>query len=402
MIVLKFGGSSVDSAAGIERVVGLIGERRARRPVVVVSAMAKTTRRLLAAGEAAAAGDLPGARAIAAEIAAFHRDAAGPVTPEGSLAPLFAEHFGALDRALARIAAGNTGAFSPGDDDLVASFGELLSSAILALALHRRGVAALHVDCRQVIVTDDRFTEARPDYPESDARLQARLRPILEAGAVPVLGGYVGSTREGVTTTLGKEGSDFSAAIVGAALGADEVQIWTDVDGILSADPRLVPGARVVPTLSFAEALELACAGSKKPHPGTIEPASRGDVPIRVLNSRNPEAHGSLIGRRTPGTPPRILSIACRTADYPLFALDGIPEAPRVAPGQALISLVSEDLARHPELARCALVAAGDFDPEPRLVLPGEAASPTVRFLVEAAAAPRVVAALHARLIEED
>ncbi|HZF10950.1 MAG TPA: lysine-sensitive aspartokinase 3, partial [Thermoanaerobaculia bacterium] len=237
MIVLKFGGSSVDSAAGIERVVGLIGERRARRPVVVVSAMAKTTRRLLAAGEAAAAGDLPGARAIAAEIAAFHRDAARPVTPEGSLDPLFAEHFGALDRALARIT--GAGVFSPADEDLVASFGELLSSAILALALHRRGVEALHVDCRQVIVTDDRFTQARPDYPESDARLQARLRPIVEAGAVPVLGGYVGATRQGVTTTLGKEGSDFSAAIVGAALGADEVQIWTDVDGILSADPRL-------------------------------------------------------------------------------------------------------------------------------------------------------------------
>src|SRR5262249_35105837 len=155
---------------------------------------------------------------------------------------------------------GAMGPLSPADEDAVVSWGEILSSALLVLALRQGGVAAVHVDCRQVIVTDDRFTRARPDYRATDARLQAALPPILLGGGVPVLGGYVGATADGVTTTLGKEGSDFSAAIVGAALSAEEVQIWTDVDGILSADPRLVPGARVVPTLSFAEALELACA----------------------------------------------------------------------------------------------------------------------------------------------
>jgi aspartokinase len=213
-----------------------------------------------------------------------------------------------------------------------------------------------------------------------------------------VLGGYVGATPEGVTTTLGKEGSDFSAAIVGAALGAEEVQIWTDVDGILTADPRLVPEARVVPSLSFAEALELACSGSKKPHPGTIEPARRGDVPIRVLNSRNPEAGGTLIGRRAAGTPPRILSLACRTSAHPLFAWPGIPARESLEPGTAVISLVSEDLATSPELAARALAAAAGYEP----CLVCEGAAPAVRFKVGEAEAPRVLAELHARLIREE
>jgi aspartate kinase len=354
--------------------------------------MAKTTQRLLDAARAAASGELPAALSIAAEIRAFHAREASPVTPEGSLDAVFSEHFGALEGALSRIAAAR--ALILRDEDLVAGFGELLSSAILALALHRGRVGGVHVDCRQVIVTDDNFTRARPDYAATDARLRARLGPILEAGAVPVLGGYVGSTPSGVTTTLGKEGSDFSAAIVGAALKAEEVQIWTDVDGILTADPRLVPEARVVPTLSFAEALELACSGSKKPHPGTIEPARRGNVPIRILNSRNPEAPGTLIGRRAAGTPPRIVSLACRTAAHLSF---GIPAEVTVPPGRAVISLVSEDLATNSELAQRALAAAASH--EPQLVL-GEA--PAVRFTVAEGEAPRVLSELHGKLIREE
>ncbi|MEA2691956.1 MAG: aspartate kinase [Acidobacteriota bacterium] len=396
MIVLKFGGSSVDGAAGIERVVALVRERLPRRPAVVVSAMAKTTRRLLDAGEAAVTGDLAGARAIAAEIRSFHEREARAVTPEGSLDAVFAEHFGDLDRALDRIAHGaNIRALPPRDEDLVAGFGELLSSALLAQALRQGGIDATHIDCRRVIVTDDRFTRARPDYEATDARLRAALSPVLAAGGVPVLGGYVGATREGVPTTLGKEGSDFSAAIVGAALGAEEVQIWTDVDGILTADPRLVPGARVVPTLSFDEALELACSGSKKPHPGTIEPARRGDVPIRILNSRNPGASGTLIGRRAKGTPPRILSLACRTAAHLSF---GLPIEVSVPPGRAVISLVSEDLATSPDLVQSALAAAAGYEPR----LEQEGAAPAVRFWVDEGEAPRVLAELHAKLIREE
>jgi aspartate kinase len=447
MIVMKFGGSSVESSTAISRVVGHIAACRDRRPTVVISAMAKTTNRLLAAGEAAAAGDLAGARAQASELRAYHEREAAPVAAPGALDAVFERLFGELDRALVVTAAER--ALSPRRADQVASFGELLSSAILAEALRFSGIASGHVDCRRVLVTDDAFTRARPLYAETDRRMRETLLPLLKEGRVAVLGGYVGATVDGVTTTLGFEGSDFSAAIVGAALGADEVQIWTDVDGILTADPHLVPAARVVPALTFGEALELACSGSKKPHPGTLGPASRANVPIRVRNSRRPEAHGTLIGRRLPGHRPAIRSIACRAHDHLLYALPGPQEADGFRPGvfgvctrfqpalmvlgataagvplaldhtdrlaevraalaqvagevgvvagRTAITLVSEDLTTTPRLAERALAAAADF--EPRLVVEGVAA-PGVRFLVDAEQATAVVARLHAELIEE-
>ena len=205
-----------------------------------------------------------------------------------------------------------TRALTPRVADAVAGFGELLASTILAFAFTHRRVDAAWVDCRRVIVTDHDFTRARPLYGPTDARLRETLLPLLRAGRVPVVGGYVGATLQGVTTTLGKEGSDFSAAIVGAALGAEEVLIWTDVDGMRTADPRVFAGARRVRTLSFGEALELSCSGAKKPHYGTLGPASRADVPIRILDSRHPGAEGTVIGRRNPDAPPTIKSIACR------------------------------------------------------------------------------------------
>jgi aspartate kinase len=450
MIVMKFGGSSAGSAEGIRRVVALVRGQLARRPLVVVSAMAKTTRHLLAAAEAAAAGNLGLAREGAARLCAFHERESRPVVPEGSLDAVFAERFAELDSGLAEIAAAH--ALSPRAADLVASFGELLSSAILAQALAAAGIDAACLDCRQVLVTDDLFTRANPDYAATGARLAAAVPPLLAAGRVPVVGGYVGATAAGVTTTLGYEGSDFSAAIFGAALGAEEVQIWTDVDGILTADPALVPGARPVAALSFAEALELACSGSKKPHPGTLEPASRGNVPIRVLNSRHPEAPGTRIGPRPEGAPPEppaIRSIACRRHDHLLYVMPhpahpangffpavyarcaglrpavmvlgatgaGVPlaldRAERLAeveaalagtaaevgvvPGRTVVSILSADLATSPELAARALAAAAEW--EPRLVVDG-AAAPCVRFLVGDRDAAAAVAAVHARLFE--
>jgi aspartate kinase len=257
---------------------------------------------------------------------------------------------------------------------------------------------------------------------------------------VPVLGGFVGSTREGVTTTLGKEGSDFSAAIVGAALGADEVQIWTDVDGMMTADPRCVEGARCIRTLSFAESLELACSGAKKPHYGTLGPASRAGVPIRILSSLHPgsRATGTLIGRRNAAAPPAIKSIAwkpgvhlltvrqppglvfevCerfrpaltllsadeRQVELSLEKADRLAEIEEalggnveVGPGRAVVSLVSDDLATSPELVERTLEIASRW--EPRLVLEG-AAAPCVRCLVEEADAEDVVAELHGRVFQ--
>jgi aspartate kinase len=457
MIVMKFGGSSVESAAAITRVVGHIEACLARRPAVVVSAMAKTTRQLLAAGDAAAAGDLAAARVLAAEIRTYHQREAAPVSAPGALDGVFEGLFGELDAALAEAA--EAGILTPRLADRIAGYGELLSSAVLAEALRFAGIAAGHVDCRRVLVTDDRFTRAQPLYDETDARMQEALLPLVDSGRVAVLGGYVGATRDGVTTTLGYEGSDFSAAIVGAALGAAEVQIWTDVDGILSADPNLVPAARVVPFLSFGEALELACSGSKKPHPGTLGPARRKGVPIRVLNSRRPEAPGTVIGPQPvgsqaagPAAGPTIKSIACRAHDHLLYALPALSHAGNgfrpgvfalcerfqpalmvlgatgagvplaldranrlaeiraafgalaevaelgVVPGRTAVTLVSDDLAANRELAEWALAAAADF--EPHLVLEGVAA-PSVRLLVEPEQADLVVARLHEALLGE-
>jgi aspartate kinase len=457
MIVMKFGGSSVGDAAAIERVIAIVRSLAGRRPVVVVSAMAKTTSRLLEAAAAAAAGDREGAGGAFDEIAAYHHREAAGVIPEAArpalaaaLAPFFNDLRTQLDEILA------TRTLTPRAADAVAGCGELLASTVLSFALTHAGVDAPWVDCRRVIVTDHDFTRAQPLYGPTDARLRETLLPHLRAGRVPVLGGYVGSTLEGVTTTLGKEGSDFSAAIVGAALGAEEILIWTDVDGMRTADPRLYPQARRIRTLSFAEALELSCSGAKKPHYGTLGPASRAGVPIRILETRRPEAEGTLIGRRRPDAPATIKSIACRTNAHrisiraagvvsgsepsangfhgsvlaigerfrpALLALetrdDGVELAldheDRLAEihsallsavggaaelwvtrGRVVVSLVSEDLATHPELVARALAAGREH--EPRLVLTGVAA-PAVRLLAEESALPELIARLHAELL---
>lgn len=453
MIVMKFGGSSVDTPAAIERVAGIVRERLEHRPLVVISAMGKTTRHLLESAEAAAAGDLPRALAILKDLEAFHRgvvkEAVAPADRpalEGRLGPWFAE----LEAHLREAAA--TRALTPRAADAVAGYGELLASAILTSALCAEGIEAAWIDCRRAIVTDHEFTRARPLYGPTEARLREMVPPVLERGAVPVIGGYVGATLQGVPTTLGREGSDFSAAIVGAALGADEVLIWTDVDGMMTADPRLYPRARRIRTLSFAEALELACSGAKKPHYGTLGPASRAGVCIRILNSRCPEAEGTLIGRRSPDAPPTIKSIACRVDEHLISARLPGPEGadgflPRVfgvcetfrpalvvlgaegergidlalsrgdrlseirpalraaagpvadlevRPGRAVISLVSEDLATCPELVERTLEAARDF--APRLVLAGGAA-PCVRLLADETDLAAIVARLHERLL---
>jgi len=442
MIVMKFGGSSVDSAAAIERVANIVRGSLGRRPVIVVSAMAKTTRRLL---EAAAAGDRDTALAAFDDLASYHlREAHGVVPAAGrpALDAALDPYFNGLRMQLDELATAR--ALTPRLADAVASYGELLASTILAFALSHNGVDAAWVDCRRVMVTDDDFTRARPLYGPTDARLRETLLPLLRAGRVPVVGGYVGATLQGVTTTLGKEGSDFSAAIVGAALGAEEIQIWTDVDGMRTADPQLFPDARRIRTLSFAEALELSCSGAKKPHYGTLGPASRAGVSIRILDSRHPEAEGTVIGRRNPEAPPTIKSIACRVNDHLIctqaagdgllanlfeicdrfrpsllvlgphgdLALDRHDRLPEIHSallsavgqsaelwinrGRTVVSLVSEDFATHPELVRRTLEAGQAF--EPRLVLSGVAA-PTVRLLTDEEQLPGLIARLHEDLL---
>jgi aspartate kinase len=312
MIVMKFGGTSVDSAAAIERVASLVAARRDRKPLVVVSAMGKTTNRLLATAEHAAAGRREQADQALEELKQFHLSEGGKAIRAEDLAAL-AEHveklFVKLRVTLAQIA--DAGELSPSQWDEVTSFGERLSSKIVALGFRRHGIDAQHLDARKVIITDSRHTQAQPLYNRTNAKLAEIAKPMLEAGVV-VMGGFIGSTPEGETTTLGRGGSDFSAAIAGAGIDAEEIQIWTDVDGMLTCDPRVLPGGHLVKQISFSEAAELAYFGAKVLHPATVFPAVEKSIPVRVLNSRNPSSPGTLIMANTVHSGNPVKSIACK------------------------------------------------------------------------------------------
>jgi aspartate kinase len=299
MIVMKFGGSSVESAEAIARVASIVKARRDRDPVVVVSAMGKTTNRLLEMADAAVAGDPKRALLLCADLKAFHES---HFRRDGFLDA----HFDRLAKLLEGLSI--LGEMTPRSIDAVSSFGECLSSYVVAQHFVEHGIDAAHADSRSYLVTDDRHTQAAPIYEKTYRRLKK-----LPRDKVVVMGGFIGATEDGVTTTLGRGGSDFSAAIFGAGLDAEEIQIWTDVDGMLTADPRVLAGGRRVKTLSFAEAAELAYFGAKVLHPSTVVPAVEKGIPVLILNSRRPEAAGTRIVAESVPCTNAAKSIACKT-----------------------------------------------------------------------------------------
>lgn len=312
MIVLKFGGTSVESAAAITRVAGIVRSRLDRQPLVVVSAMGKTTNRLLAAADQAAAGNLADALCAAQELRDFHRAELVSLLPEtqhSTLDALLDREFASLEATLQALS--QAGAVTPALWDEAASHGERLSSALVALAFPALGVPAAHLDARRALITDTRHTQALPLYSRTYSRLKELAPPLLAQGAV-VMGGFIGSSSAGVITTLGRGGSDFSAAIAGAGLDAEEIQIWTDVDGMLTCDPRVLPGGRRIRRVSFDEAAEMAYFGAKVLHPATVQPAMEKNIPVRILNSRRPEVEGTLIVSREVSSANPVKSIACK------------------------------------------------------------------------------------------
>jgi aspartate kinase len=295
MIVMKFGGSSLESAAAIERVARIIQGRQVLRPVVVVSAMGKTTDNLLAAAAAAASGQRDRSLDRIYELHEFHLREAQAVAAESEHADLIRvinQHFQELMDLLNGLAI--LGEVTPRANDAVASYGERLSSLIVTAALGKLGLEATHLDSREVIVTDSRHMQAAPNFPESYRRLADKLAP-LAAHKIIVMGGFIGGTLDGVTTTLGRGGSDFTASIVGAGITAESIEIWTDVDGLLTADPAIFPGAHRVKAISFTEAAELAYFGAKVLHPSTLIPAIEHNIAVFILNSRRPEVAGTRI-----------------------------------------------------------------------------------------------------------
>jgi aspartate kinase len=324
MIVMKFGGTSVADQPAIERLMAIVRAAREsamrpdskdfRGPVVVVSALGGATDKLLKAAADAGAGGAVAALENLRGLRARHLEVAGIIgqSPERADVEAFINaEFDELERL--------TGALSvlhevtPRWLDTIAAAGEILSSRIVAAALTAHGLAASWVDARKVIVTGDEHTAAPPLMKETGAALSATVDPILADRRLPVLGGFVGANREGVTTTLGRGGSDYSAAIVGACLGSSEIQIWTDVDGMLTADPRIVKNVQVVPHISFGEASELAYFGAKVLHPATILPAVAQNIPVRILNSRRPQdPRGTLITRDRPPRDQPLTAVASK------------------------------------------------------------------------------------------
>ena len=292
----KFGGTSLGDASRIRNAARLLAAARRRRPVVAVaSAMGGVTDVLLQAARDAERGHIGLARKAVEALNARHAAAAKELGVRFEAAPLrelsaALEGVALLRERTARVT------------DLVSSFGERLSAPLLAGALTVAGVPARAVDARELLVTDDRHGAATCDRKRSDPRVRRKLRPILSAGILPVVTGFIARSAKGETTTLGRSGSDTTAALLGAALLAREVVIWTDVDGVLSADPRLVRGARLLPRLSYREAAEMTYFGAKVLHFPAVLPAIAEEIPLVIRNSFRPEIRGTTIASRGDGT----------------------------------------------------------------------------------------------------
>lgn len=443
MIVMKFGGTSVGSAEAIRRVTSIVQAAQGRRPVVVVSAMGKTTDKLLEMARRAVAGQRREALELLLELEQFHLKEGGGVN--GRVEQLFQE-LGELIRGLAVL-----GELTPRSIDAVSSYGEQLSSLIVTEAFRQAGLDAELVDSRQVIITNEKHTEAAPIFDETYRRIQQQIRPLVEAGKVVVMGGFIASSPRGITTTLGRGGSDFTAAIVGAGLDAEEVQIWTDVDGLMTTDPRLVPHAFRIKVISFEEAAELAYFGARVLHPATLIPAMEKNIPVVIRNSFRPQVPGTRIVAEA--VPCRnvvkaisakrnitVINVSCprmvgaygflhqifevfdryetsvdmvttsevsvsATIDNP-SRLEAIREelarfaSVDVEPQQAIVCLVGANLRSTPGIAGRAFRALADINVNVRMISQG-ASRLNLGFVIADEQVPRAIAALHQEFFSE-
>ena len=344
MIVCKFGGTSVGDAEAIARTAAIITERRARQPIVVVSALGGATNQLLQIAEQASKGQLIGAlraveglrdRHLAQTELLLGADPSQAADVASELSAMFDE-LAALAEALNTL-----GDLTPRSLDAIASLGEQLSSVLVVAAFQRLGLPAEHVDARKVMITDAQYTRAEPQADAIAEAAQRVVMPIIRAGRIPVLGGFIGSAQgTGVTTTLGRGGSDYSASLVGAALQVEAIEIWTDVDGMLTADPRVVPGAQLIERIGFEEASELASFGAKVLHPNTIAPAVTKGIPVLVLNSRRPSGTGTLI---TFDSPRRAVSAIAGKSGVTLLKV----RSPRMLLTEGFLRTMFEVFERH-------------------------------------------------------
>jgi len=314
MIVMKFGGTSVEDAKSMRTVIEIIQKEKAQTPIVVLSAISGATNILLKSARTAQEGNLEAAILLLNELFDRHVTVMENLIDNrrtvqqliASFKPRF-EELRNLCRGIAIL-----GELTNRSLDAIASVGELLSSQILSEAIRAHGLPAQWVDARTFMITDNTFASAAPQFDRIDSKVQEILSPLISAGNIIITQGFIGSNANGITTTLGRGGSDYSASIIGASLDAEEIQIWTDVDGVLTADPRIAPGAQKLRMISFREAAELAYFGAKVLHPSTIFPAVKKDIPVVVLNSKRPDNSGTRIVSHPPKTFIPVKSIACK------------------------------------------------------------------------------------------
>jgi len=447
MIVMKFGGTSVEDERAISRLADIVKGRIDRKPVVVVSAMAKVTDSLVAMSHAAANGALPDALKLLKQLRQRHFNVLGALVngkKETDVRAEVQQHFDNLQDVLRGIS--SLGELSPRTTDNVLSYGEVLSSRIVTAALAARGLNTAHVDSRKVIVTDNNFTRAVP-LDETSDRLRELVKPLVNDDKVPVMGGFIASTVDGITTTLGRGGSDFSAAIVGAALGSRRIEIWTDVSGMMTTDPRMCPDAQRIDAISFDEASELAYFGAKVLHPATLIPAVEKNIPVYVLNSREPSNPGTCIRSKAPKSQNMFRAIAAKkgvrvinvrsprmlmahgflraifeafdrhgvTADLVSTSevsvsvitdgardmtalLDDLRKLGKVEveSGKAIICLVGENVRGRVGMAACVFNVAASCQVNLHMISQG-ASEINISFVIEERDVPEVVKALHAR-----
>jgi aspartate kinase len=441
---MKFGGTSVEDSAAIRRAGALVKSRLSEHPVVVASAMAKVTDQLLNAAKAAAEGAIPRITESLQQLSERHLRVARELLDDENCTQLCHELRCELDLICELTSRVQTeGAVSGKLQDHLSGVGEALSSKILQAWLRQIGVDAVWVDAKNCIVTDAAYTRATPLCSEINDRTQALLVPLLQAGRVPVLGGFVGATRDGVPTTLGRGGSDFSAALLGAALHAQRIEIWTDVDGVMTTDPNLCRQARSVSRMSFDEAADLAYFGAKVLHPSTLVPAMASRIPVHVRNSSNPEYQGTeilpqvlgvgevkaiaaknvaLVNVDSMALPPRevfealdrhrqdtdlisasrgsLAFIVNQTAELPAITkeLENLASV-RWQNHKALVSLVGEQIRCRPEIASQALRAIRGLDA--RLIWLG-VSERSISFLMDEPQAIKAVRHLHTCFFPKD
>ena len=333
MLVMKFGGSSVADARQIEKVCSIVRVRSPRVPVVVASAHKGITNALIAAGRAAAAGQADAGAAVVARQRAIARDAGAP---DSMLAPFFQE----IDDLLRGVRLVKE--LSPRSLDTISSYGERMSVRVIADFFSRHGLPARAYDVWDLgFVTDSTFGQARP-MAGYEARMREAFAREVPQGVVPVVTGFVGKNEAGDITTVGRNGSDLTATLVAAALGAEEVEIWSDTDGVMTADPALVRTAQSIPTMSFDEAAELAYFGSRVLHPETLIPATGCGIPVRVLNTNRPDHPGTVIERVGGGRDAGVTSIAYKEGQSVLTV-----RSPRMFAHSGFLSRIFETAARH-------------------------------------------------------